>query len=637
MAEKNFDQYVNSGWYKKNPIPANLPGWSGVHCLRMKMVDRLRGLIRSVPKSYPAHILYSTGLNSAQRKKDGFNPIHSNFLQDLNNVFSKDDLVRLCFQYHTKGVRPWFSTNVYPDPNNPKINIVHIDEGGIGLLDRDYYLKSKFKRIRQNYQRYIAHQFSIFGVKNTERVARKVFRIEKEMAKHMLPTTKKRCIDVVNNSFTRRKLFRQRFPWRVYWENLGTRIKKVNIDSPKYYNHLAKMLKTVSMEDWKLYFTWRVINTYGKYASTKMRKEKFRFYGRYMNGTKKELPEWKKITRLVAGFFTNELGKLYVRKYFSAKDKRRVEQIAENIRAAFRTNLHDNVNWLSTRTKNSALRKLRKVKFRVGYPNKWKAVVDHIPLVHKEHSFILNLTNTHRFYYQKQVRKINTKVNRNNWDDTAVYTINAFYEPYTNVITVPAGILQKPMYYSGNTPNDLARNYGSIGRTLGHELTHGFDDEGRKFDGDGKRRDWWTKNDQRRFKQRAKRVIDLYDNIKIVGNHHINGKLTLGENIADLGGIKLAWIAFQRAWHQKYPCLDPNKKIHNKHSPNQLFFTSYARSKNQIYRKKFLIRSLTEDNHSPQFVRINTVLSQFEPFHKVFCVTPEDPMYLPLHNRPHVW
>lgn len=633
MERKNFDQIANEEWYAKNPIPKNLPIWSSVTCLRLEVMERLKVLLNSSPKDSPQHILYESAMNKSLRRKDGITPLRCEFLNSVNSVGSRDDIVRLCFSYHTKSVTPFFTTTVYSNPKKPEEEVMHIDIAGLGMT-RDLYIKREHARIRKQYLKYVSRQFQNIGESKTDSdiIAKRVFRLERGLARKALSLEKRRDPCKINNVMTRKQLQRSRFPWRVYWEQIP-RVKKVVLDSPSYYNHVGTLIRQAPLEDLKAYLSWRAINSYGKYCSEKIRREKWRFYSNYLNGVKKQVPEWKSLVKMISSAFRDNVGKAYIRKYFKRRYKKDVQQMAESIREAFRVNLRENVTWMSERTKKACLHKLNKVIFRVAYPDKWD-LINSVPGLHPEHSFLLNLVNVNRFLYFRQIRKLGKKVNRKEWDG-ACFTVNGFYEPFLNVITIPAGILQKPFYFGDKkTFVNLARNYGALGRMIGHELTHGFDDQGRKFDANGKLREWWSKSDERRFRSRTRAVTRLYD-MKINGSP-LNTQLTMGENIADLGGIKLAWMAFLRTFCRQFPGRNPAEK-QGSLSPDQEFFLAYARSKRQKYRPKALLRSLATDNHSPEFVRVNVVLKQFEPFHRAYCIRPGDPMFTPVKDRPAIW
>lgn len=552
----NYNRIVNDKFYKKEKIPPYLSEWNNFSMLQVKVLKRLKKIISSGLPS----ILYNSPADNIETFKNNFEP--SSPIQTLNS-------------FHYKGVYPFFKTYVYINPYNPEENILHVDESGLGMY-RDYYLKRKYNNVQKRYKEYIRKVLEEMGYEDK---SSEIYDIEKELAKNRLSVEKGRRSEIIS-VLNRRKLYEMSFPWREYFK---FNVNKVLIANIKYFNFLGEFIYKVNKEDLFYYYIFQAINKYGKFVSRKVKEERFEFYGKFLVGLKKEKPE--KVL-LISNLFPDIVGKKYIEKYFDDEDKENVELMCKNIKKAFKDNLQT-IDWMSPITKKKVIEKLNNINFNIGYPDKWK-IEEEIPNVNKKNGFLTNLINTKIYRYRQKIKSLKKKVNRKKWNDSC-FTVNAFYEPYTNTITIPAGIIQKPFYYK----NSLEKSYGSLGRTIGHELTHAFDDEGRKYDKNGKLRNWWLKKDIEKFKRRTNRIVKLY-----------NSKKTLGENIADMGGLKLAFIAFQKAYFEKYKNKPTEKEYED-------FFISFIKSKRNLSKKKISNIKLLLDVHSPDSQRINIPLNSF--------------------------
>jgi putative endopeptidase len=606
MEKIDYNKYINKKWLNNTIIPDNLSTWSSVTKLRKEMLSKLKNIISKM-KNNPAKILYDAKPNK------NYNDLFC-LINQINSIETYQDKVNIIYTLQRYGIKPFFNVSIYSNPYKFEENILHIDQSGIGM-DRVYYTKDKNKKRGEIYKKYISNIFRDYGISiNVE----KLYHFEKQMAKNMLSIEERRNVKRLANITMKSKMVNKLF-WKYYFNNYDVKINKVIIDNIKYYDNVDKIIKETDIELYKTYLIWRVLNTYGKWCTKKGMDYNFNFYFKYLNGIKKQQPRWKKVVSLISNLFPDNVGELYVKKYFSVRKKEYVENMCKELKKAFKENLNE-VDWMSKSTKIKCLNKLNNMYFKVGYPNKFN-VINNINVTGD--TFVSNLLEINNYMFKRNLKKLNKKAKQNDWVDMGCFIVNAFYEPYKNTITIPAGIIQKP-FFNGtkNNPVILAKNYGALGRMIGHEITHGFDDEGRKFNGKGKLGNWWLKEEEKEFKKRTEKVRDLYK-IKIY-NKKLNTKLTMGENIADIGGIKIAWIAFKN-------------QVKNYEKYGKIFFSSYAKSKRQKYRKKALIKLLHSDHHSPEFIRINFVLKQFKPFHKIYNIKQKDNMFLPDNKIPNIW
>ncbi len=522
-----------------------------------------------------------------------------------------------------------FSLSIGPDEKNSSMNILGFHQGGLGLPDRDYYFKTDAatEKVVKAYQTYIQKLFSLTGDDSTAAASKTaaVYALEKQMAGSHKTNVALRDPNANYHKMAIADLDKSMpvFGWKNLLTDLTVKADSVNVGQPEFYAKLNELLKTIPIETWKSYLRFHVLSTSANALSSNFVNARFDYVGKALNGQQQIKPRWERMISQIDSELGDALGELYVKKYFSADAKKRMLTMVNNLQKAFEERM-DHLDWMSDSTKQKAKAKLEVFLKKIGYTDKWR---DYSKVTIDRNKYFENLVSCGKNEYQYQINKVGKKVDKTEWGMTAP-TINAYYNPTFNEIVFPAGILQFPFF----DPNaDDAINYGGIGMVIGHEMTHGFDDQGAQYDAEGNLKDWWTKEDNERFKTKAKSVIDMYNSFVVLDSVHINGSLTTGENIADIGGLAIAYDAFKMTKEGK-----DTTKIDG-FTPDQRFFISFA----QIWRSK--IKEETQryyanvDPHSPPEYRVNGPLENFTPFYKAFNVQPGEKMYKPEAERIKIW
>jgi endothelin-converting enzyme/putative endopeptidase len=506
--------------------------------------------------------------------------------------------------------------------------IANADQGGLGLPDRDYYTKDDAKSVelRKQYLAHVQKMLELLGDKpeTAAAEAQTVMRLETALAKGSMTRVERRDPKALDHKMTSEELEKisPEFHWPVYFAKVGMpSLSSLNVSSPNFFKALNDELAKESLADWKIYLRWHLVHADASHLSAPLLNENFAFYGKTLRGQQELQPRWKRCTQAVDGYLGEALGQAYVAKYFSPDAKKQALKIVKQIQAAMEKDING-LPWMSTATKQQALAKLHGMANKIGYPDKWR---DYSKLEIVRGDELGNVERSRKFEFDRQLAKIGKPVDRGEWGMTPP-TVNAYYDPQMNDINFPAGVLQPPAF----DPNsDAAPNYGDTGGTVGHELTHGFDDEGRQFDAQGNLRDWWTEEDSKEFVKRASCISDQYSTYTIVDDIKINGKLTLGEDVADLGGLLLAYMAWKD--DTKGQTLDPIDGL----TPDQRFFVGYGQSWCGQVRDESKRMRATIDPHSPEKYRTNGVVSNMPQFQEAFHCKAGSPMVN--QNRCQVW
>ncbi|HTW31625.1 MAG TPA: M13 family metallopeptidase, partial [Candidatus Sulfotelmatobacter sp.] len=506
--------------------------------------------------------------------------------------------------------------------------IAAADQGGLGLPDRDYYTKedAKSKELRQSYLAHVQKMFELLGDKPAAAAseAQTVMRIETELAKGSMTRVERRDPKALDHKLTTAELEKiaPDFGWQLYFAKVGVpSLSSLNVASPNFFKALNGELDKESLADWKVYLRWHLVHADAPHLSSAFVNENFAFYGKTLRGQQQLQPRWKRCTEAVDGYLGEALGQAYVAKYFPPEAKQEAQKMVKEIEAAMQQDI-SNLTWMSPATKEQALIKLHGVANKIGYPDKWR---DYSKLEIVRGDELGNVERARLFEFNRQLAKIGKPVDRGEWGMTPP-TVNAYYDPQMNDINFPAGVLQPPAF---DPKSDAAPNYGDTGGTIGHELTHGFDDEGRQFDAQGNLRDWWTPEDAKQFQQRADCISNQYSGYTIIDDIKINGKLTLGEDVADLGGLILAYMAWKD--DTKGQTLDPIDGL----TPDQRFFVGYGQSWCGQTRDETKRLRATVDPHSPEKYRTNGVVSNMPEFQEAFHCKADAPMVN--KNRCRVW
>ncbi len=623
----DFFEYANGTWLKNTKIPAAYSGWGSFYILGDENLNKLKNILSSVEKESNVKKgssqqlvgdFYYTGMDTVQIDKQGFTPIKKE-LESVNAINNLKDFYKELSKIQLGFSNPLFGFGSGADAKNSKMNIGQLYQSGLGMPDRDYYLKDdqSTKTIRENYSQLITKSFMLIGYDSTKamKTAEEILALETQLAKASMSRVEERDPHNVYHKMTVKELteLSSDFNWNEYFTLIGVpKPGEINVAQPDFFKEVSNVVKTTPIETLKEYLKWNIIRSAEPYMSSPFVEANFNFYGKILNGTKEMQPRWKRVLGTIDGQIGMELGKLFVEKYFPPYAKKRALDLVHNLMAALKARI-EKLEWMSPETKTAALKKLSEFTIKIGYPDKWKSYKG---LVINKDSYFENVLSASIFNSKKDIAKIGKPVDKTEWGMTP-QTVNAYYNPQNNEIVFPAGILQPPFF---DPKADDAINYGGIGAVIGHEMTHGFDDQGRQFDGAGNMKDWWTKTDEENFDKRAQKIIDQFDSYVAVDTLHINGKLTEGENIADLGGINISFDAFKKTAEYK-----SGKEI-NGFTPAQRFFLSFAniwKIKNRPERLRLRVKV---DPHSPEHYRVDGPLSNTPAFWKAFNVKPGDPM-----------
>jgi putative endopeptidase len=636
----DFYDYVNGNWIKNHPIPADKNSISVFDELADRNRDEIKEIVEEAAADKNAQsgsatqkigTFYNTGMDTVAIDNEGTKPVDKYFamieaIKDVNDLLS----VSALFQTYQAG--PFFYLFSNQDSKNSTSIIAGCYQAGLGLPDRDYYFNddASTKKLREEYVTHVAKMFEL--LKESPEVAQKnaqtVMTIETELAQASFTRVENQDPQKTYNKLDIEGLNKlaPNIDWGAYFSKTGyPDIKEVNIYQPSFFKELSKMLKTVSIDDWKTFLRWHLINATASYLSDDFVKENFDFYGNKLSGQEMMKPRWKRVLDETSGDLGELIGQLYVKKYFPPEAKQRMTDLVMNLKKSLKQRI-ENLAWMGPDTKEEAIAKLDKMGVKVGYPDKWR---DYSGLEITTQPYVLNVMNAQNFDFRYSMDKIGKPVDPTEWGMTP-QTVNAYYNPNRNEIVFPAGILQPPFF---NMNADDAVNYGAIGMVIGHEMTHGFDNMGRQFDKDGNLRDWWTKEDSKAFEEHTKMLVDQYNKYEVLDSTFVNGQLTLGENIADLGGITVALNAYKlsREGKEKPEPIDGFSDL-------QRFFLSYAQIWRMNMREKELRRRVKTDEHSPAKVRINGVVYNVPDFYEAFPqVKPGDKLYRPADERPVIW
>jgi len=634
----NFYYFVNGNWLKNVVIPPTLTRYGSFDELAENNSELLRKLVEELSSNtYEEGTNYQkisdffiSGMDSASIESLGSSPLDE-FRNKINSIKSTEDLQNLIAFFHTYRISSLFGVYAGPDQKNSSEIIINLSQSGITLGDKDYYLNpgERYKEIRSEYFNYMTKMFENLGYTSDEasKRATTVLNLETDLANISYGRLELR--DPLKNYYktnlTEFKSICPNFNWDNYFKNIGVQNPgEFDISQKTFFEGLNNFLANHSVEEFKPYLEWHLLNSSSGFLSSKFVNENFNFYGKFFSGQKEIKPRWKRVLDVINGSLGEALGQIYVEKYFPPESKARVLELVENLRSALRTRIQ-NLDWMSPETKSQAIAKLDKMMIKIGYPDKWR---DYSNLKINKDSYFNNHLATRKFGFDYNMSKLGKPVDRTLWEMTP-QTVNAYYNPTNNEIVFPAAILQPPFYYANG---DDAINYGGIGAVIGHETTHGFDDQGRLYDKDGNLKDWWTEEDAARYKLKTEAIVNQYDKFTILDSFHVDGKLTLGENIADLGGLTISLDAVQMAW-KKNP---PQEKIDG-FTPLQRFFISYAQIWRTAIRDKEQIKRLKEDEHSPAIARVNGVVYNIPLFYTAFNITPDNLLYIPEEERASVW
>lgn len=639
-AQDDFYQYANGRWLAHATIPADKSSYSMFTEVSDRTLDQLHGIVDEAARSMSAPAssearkvgdLYASFMDEPAIEKAGLKPLAAE-LARLDALRSKAQLPALLAHYSRIDVTTPYDISVGPDARDSTKYAVGIDQSGLGLPDRDYYLRdddARLKATREKYQAHIARMLELAGDSgaHAKREAADILALETAIARAQWTKVELRDPVKTYNKTPYSKLpgLMPGWGWNSYLEAAGIahRADYVIVGEPSYFEALDRLVRDTPLSVWKSYFRWHLLSTFAPLLPRAFVDEDFAFYGGVLRGTPENQPRWKRGVRLVDGAMGEGLGKLYVAKYFPPESKARMQTLVANLLAAYRRDI-DALDWMGPQTKKEAQTKLARLSTKIGYPNRWR---DYSALSIVRGDLIGNVIRASEFEYHRQISKLGKPIDREEWEMTP-QTINAYYRPDLNEIVFPAAILQPPFF---DPQADDAANYGAIGAVIGHEMSHGFDDQGSQYDASGNLRDWWTKADHERFAAKTAALVAQYDAAEPLKGYHVNGKLTLGENIADNSGLAIAYKAYRIALNgAPAPVIDG-------FTGAQRFYIAFSQVWRGKMRDAMLVMLLKADPHSPEAVRATLPLKNQPAFYTAFDLKPGDRMYLPPAQRVIIW
>jgi putative endopeptidase len=636
----DFYLYANGGWIAKNEIPAAFSTWGTTSPLREKNIATLHAILEDAAKNTAAKkgsneqkigSFYASCMDEAKIESLSASPLASE-LAFINKMKSSRDLPATIAHLHRIGVPATFTFGAGQDFKKSDSIIAIIGQGGLGLPDRDFYFKddAKSKSTRDAYVAHMTRMFKLLGDNDTRAAAeaQTTMKIETELAKVSLDRVSRRDASKQYHKMAPAdfKNVMANFDWTTYTKKLGApKFSEINVAHPDYFKGVDRLLTSVSIDGWKTYLRWHLVHDAADALSAAFVNENFNFYGKTLNGTKEIQPRWRRCVVATDQHLGEALGEVYVKKAFPPEAKARMKELVNNLIVALREDI-PTLNWMSDPTRQAAIAKLNAFAVKIGYPDKWR---DYSALKIERTSFLGNLTRSNEFARQRNLAKMGRPVDRTEWAMTPP-TVNAYNNSLMNEIVFPAGILQPP--YFDPTADD-ALNYGAIGAVIGHEMSHGFDDQGRKFDLNGNLTDWWTETDAKNYTDRATCVEQQFSSFRVeeIGMNQ-NGKLVLGESIGDLGGLKIAWLAFQKAMQGK-----PHPADIDGFTPEQRFFLGWAQVWGRKQTPEAMRQQILTDPHPLGRFRVNGPLSNMPQFAEAFHCNLGDAMVRPPDQRCQVW
>ncbi len=622
----DFFAHANGIWLKNNPIPADKSSWGSFYVLREESLHALHEILEELMSKEPVQgseeqklrDYYATGMNMEKRNQQGNEPLKKYF-QLIDGIETPDDYIGIVQKLHRIGIMPFWSFGISPDEKNSSRVLPYFGQCSLGLPERDYYFRDdeKSKNLRQQYLEHIQKMFALADFSNPQEIAQRVFDVELNLAKFSMNPTELRDIIAQYNPYTEKELQKLSpdIAWSSYLRYVGLpELETCIVAQPKFFQALAVLLKELHIDAVKDYLRWHLIRAAASFLSDDFVNQNFNFYGKILNGTPEIPALWKRCIDKTDNAIGEALGKLYVEKHFSREAKQQINELVDNLTIAYERRIK-NLDWMSSDTKEKAITKLKAIQRKLGYPDVWR---DYGALAIGTESFFENECAASAFEFDRMIAKYGKPVDRTEWLMTPS-TVNAYYWPNLNEIAFPAGIMQPPFF----DPNAYAAiNYGGIGSVIGHELTHGFDDQGSLYDGQGNLQDWWTSEDKEKFGIKTKLIVKQYNSYKVLDDINLNGSLTQGENIADLGGLVIAYDALQEHFNKH-----GRPELIDGFTPEQLFFYGYARCECDHRRPEIQRMLVLTDPHSPARFRVNGTVINMPPFHDAFKAQTGDPLY----------
>jgi putative endopeptidase len=636
---EDFYQYANGDWLKGNQIPGAFSSWGSFHILAEKNRTALHDILEESSKNMSAPkgsvdqkigAYYATCMDEAKINVEGVKPLSADFAR-IEKIKNLRDMQKVIALLHNDSVRTLFGFGSIPDLKNSTQVMGSAGQGGLSLPNREYYTKTdeRSQTIREAFVKHVARMFELLGDEPGKAAveAQTVMAIQTRLAQSSRTPVQLRDPDAQYNKMTLAQLkeLTPNFDWNAYLKTRGVpKVADINIGQPDFFKTMNAMLAEVPLADWKTYLRWSLITDAAPVLSTPFEEENFNFFGRTLSGTKEQLPRWRRCVVQTDQALGEALGQVYVKKSFTPESKARMQEMITNLIAAFRARLMK-LDWMSDQTRQQALAKLESFKQKIAYPDTWR---DYSAVNIDRTSFLENARRAGAFEITRNINKIGRPVDRTEWAMSPP-TVNAYYTPLFNEIVFPAGILQAPFF---NPKADDALNYGAIGAVIGHELTHGFDDQGSRFDEKGNLRMWWTPEDRKKFDERAACVANQFSGYEVEKGLNMNGPLVLGESLADLGGLTTAYDAFQKSLEGK-----PRPANLDGFTPEQRFFLGWAQVWATNYRSEAIRQQVIGDPHPIARFRVNGPLSNMSAFAEAFSCKAGDKMVRGTADQCKVW
>ena len=635
-ANNDFYDYVNGTWLKQTEIPADKARWGAFNELHELSTNQLHRIVEDLTAQKWAAgsveqkiaSLYASFMDEKAIEAQGIKPLQQE-LARVDALQSKQGFAQLMGHFSRIGVRTPFDISIGQDMKRSDVMIAGLVQRRLGLPDRDYYLKDdqKFVETRAKYLKHIERMLQLSGDQQAAQHAKEILTLETELAKIQWSNVQNRDLSKRYNIYKTKDLKKltSTFDWNIYLSSVGVKdkIQTIQVNQLSYFQSLDPVIDRTPLNVWKAYFKWNLISSFAPYLNKAFVDESFAFYGKTLRDVAEQEVRWKRGVQTVNGVLGDGLGKIYVEKHFSADKKQRMDALVQNLIQAYDQSISQ-LDWMSPETKVQAKKKLSSLSIKVGYPKKWR---DYSALDIKDGDLIGNVIRASEFEHQDDLDKLGKPVDRDEWFMTP-QTVNAYYNPSSNEIVFPAAILQPPFF---NIDADDAVNYGGIGSVIGHEISHGFDDQGSQFDELGNMRNWWTAQDHKRFKAKTQALVAQYNAYEPIAGYHVNGELTLGENIADNSGLSIAYKAYQISLAGK-----PAPVIEGR-TGEQRFYIGWAQVWRAKTREAQAIVYLKTDPHSPDKVRANGALVNQVPFYDAFKIKEGDKMYLAPEKRVRIW
>jgi len=635
----DFVNYATGKWKKNNPIPASEKSWGIFNLVPEETYEKIKSILAEVQaQSWPKGSskqkvgdFYFSGMDTTAIEKLGLKPLEKE-LGLIAAAKDKAQLLKTAAQLQTYGAGSFFGFWVDQDAKNSDKWALYLWQGGLGLPQRDYYFRkdARTENIRKEYVKHVAKMLELTGEDQTlaQKEAETIFKLETALAdsSRKLEDLRDPYANYNKMEISELSALAPSVNWNEILTAIGAgSVKEIIVGQPEFLKQIDNVLKTYTLDDFKAYLKWHLVYSFADKLSSQFEKERFAFRGTILSGVKEQRPRWKRIQDAVEGSMGELLGQIYVEKFYSPKTKKRYEKLVDDIIDSYRERIKK-LDWMSDATKEKAFEKLNSVVKKVGYPDKWK---DFSALTIDRGEYLRNDINSNIFWFNRDINKLGKPVDRTEWNMTP-QTYNAYYNPSNNEIVLPAAIFIIPGVPDSLIDDAVVYSYAGAS-TIGHEITHGFDDQGRQYDSKGNLSDWWTKEDEAKFNERTALMVEQFDNYVVLDSMHVNGKATLGENIADLGGLVIGYDAFKKTAQYK------EGKVINGLTPDQRFWLGYAYAWLGHKRDEALAQQIMVDVHAPEFLRVNGPLSNITDFYKAFGVKEGDQMYRPENKRVKIW